>query len=83
MLASVRLPRYLPLFWFPDNVNEWTTRIRSLMVVIICILSIVFREKIGTRYMLMGLAFDYTCAIVGGARMSLLGSLAEMVYEIH
>lgn len=80
MLASSRLPRYLPLFWFPDNVNEWTTRLRSLQVVIICILSIIFRERIGTRYTVMGLVFDYACAIVGGGRMSILGTIAEFVY---
>lgn len=80
MLAATRLPRYLPLFWFPDNVNEWVTRFRSLCVVIICILCIIFRERIGTRYTVMGLVFDYVCAIVGGARMSILGTIGELLY---
>jgi len=68
----------VPFFYFPLNTPEWPFRIRSAFVVIIAILSIIFRHEPGVPWIWVGIIAEFTISTLIGGAGTPLTALAEL-----
>ena len=57
--TSYRFFRSPTPFWFPRNVNIWTSRLIALQVVVLCIVCIILRDRKSVHYTVLAQAIDY------------------------
>jgi hypothetical protein len=58
-MDSYRYLRSPTMFWFPRNVNVWTTRLVALQVVVLCIVTIIFRDRVSVHYTIAAQLIDF------------------------
>ncbi|GAQ85585.1 hypothetical protein KFL_002430010, partial [Klebsormidium nitens] len=77
--CRARAGSLVPFFWFPQKVNENVARLTSGTVVLICVLSIIFRAQQTIAFATGGLAADYLSRIVFGGIFSPIGVTSSVI----
>lgn len=67
-----RLKRYT-LLLFPETVNKHVVRATGLLTTLYCIFCVIFFEREGTKYAVLGLALDFLLRLVFGSGSSPVG----------
>lgn len=68
-----------PPFWFPNVVNNYVVRLTSLEILILSILSIIFRDEPWGKWLSAFMLADFTLRFLAGASISPLGMIAAVV----
>lgn len=71
-----------PLFYFPDLVDSWATRLTAGFVSAIAIVTIPLRNNTGIHYVTLGLLIDFCLRLVFGPGPSPLAGLARLIMGI-
>ncbi|XP_004343597.2 hypothetical protein CAOG_07723 [Capsaspora owczarzaki ATCC 30864] len=75
--------RLSPLFWFPYNVNDVTTRVIGLLVAGLSIMiwaAVIYNpDNMWPRWIACGILGDFCLRFIGGARISPIGAVAEWI----
>jgi len=68
-----------PLMWFPSAVSNQVIRITGVLVSILAILGIIFREDLWGQYIVVFLLVDFCFRFMAGASASVLGMIATVL----
>jgi glutaredoxin 3 len=73
-----RVARFAFLY-FPETVNKLVVRVVGLLSMLYCILCVVFYDRSGTKYAVLGLAVDFVIRVVFGSGGSPIGMVGAAI----